>query len=248
VNSNNSKAMVASGGATVVRGSSININGNYVASGGATVSPAPNVGAAPTPDPLADLQPPTIGGCSTMGKVTVSGAQTLNPGVYCGGIEVPSATGHSSIRRLRAVWRGLTVSGGGIIGGEHVSFYNTAGGSYSYKPITISGGSTATLSAPIRGRCPACCSSRTATSSQAPRTQSPDERHKIQGAVYFPTTELVYSGGSSADTVSQTMTIIARLLEFSGGSTLIDGDYDTSSSGLPRSSGQRWSSSRRRVR
>lgn len=97
--------------------------GGYKSSKSSNFVPTPVTDCPQIGDPLASRSPPFVGGCDYSNKV-VSSEETLNPGVYCGGLKL--ATG--GLARLKA---GVYVMENGKleldrysgIVGENVGFY-----------------------------------------------------------------------------------------------------------------------------
>jgi len=210
--------------------------GAFSDSSSCATTPVPTTGADFQSDPLAYLTAPdTQGGCfQTNFKINSAGAPPLNPGKYCGGITVSgngvSATLNPGLYILYG--GGLTVSGGANISGTGVTFYNTTGAGFNYKPITVSGGSSTSLKAPTSVTSPSqgipgilIFQDRSITTSSQDAISGTSSL-VIEGALYFSKSKLVFSGGSTG--VSSYMMIVSKLLEFSGSSTL-NNDY----SGLP---------------
>lgn len=102
----------------------IDVTGNY---GGQSVhlSPKPDTHVAPEDDPLASLPPPAVGPCNFNNKIIPAATvATLNPGVYCGGIQVlPAAQVTFNPGQYVLKGGGLRVTGAEIEGAG-VSFYN----------------------------------------------------------------------------------------------------------------------------
>ena len=228
VDSSSGTALSSTGSASVTAAS-------IAVSGGATgccFTPTPQTGVPPEPDPLAGRAAPTVGACDYT-NLTVSGAtKVLTPGVYCNGITISGGSANVTFMPGLYILKGggFTVSGGGIVNGSGVTFYNTAGGGYSYKVVTVSGGSRGALSAPTSGAMEGMLffQDRSITSSSS-NTVSGGSTLSLEGAVYFPTQPLTFSGGSTG-TASYTI-IVASTLTFSGPSTLkanftglVDGD------------------------
>lgn len=191
--SNATQALVSSGGSTVTA-SSIGVVGNYTGSG---YTPTPKAGIAPVGDPLAYLQPPTVGACTQTNYNTPKPSATISYGTYCNGITVQGgATLYLNPGLYILNGGGLTVGGGSSIIGTGVTFYNTGSTTYAYKPIAITGTSTTSLTAPTTGTYEGILffQDRNISSSQQ-NTISGTSSTVYQGALYFPTTPLVYSGG-----------------------------------------------------
>ena len=227
--SSSSNAMNSSGGSSSVTATSIAVTGNVT---GCCYSPTPQTGVPPEPDPFAQRAAPVFSGCDyTKFKVT-GGTKILTPGVYCDGIDI---TGGSTVTFSPGLYvlngGGLSVSGNSTLNGTGVTFYNTASGSNAYKPVSISGGTIGTLSAPTSGPMEAMLffQDRGIRSSQT-NTISGGSTLNLAGAVYFLTTPLNFSGNSSGD--ADYTILVASLITFTGASRL-NADYGSLQNGDP---------------
>ncbi len=205
-------------GSGCLEASVIKVAGNYSA---ACVTPTPLTGATTFPDPLASLQPPSYGGCDYTANITVnsSSPQTLTPGTYCGKIRVNANATLTFDPGLYVLdGAGLDVSGQGTVNGTDVSFYLTQNSGVP-DSITISGGATVTLTADPYGPLPGILfyHDRAATGNATHRFTGGSHMN-LSGVLYFPSTSVDFSGGSSlAD--SQAI-LIADTVEFSGNSSV----------------------------
>ena len=95
---------------------------------------------------LADLPAPAVGACTHTDTVKVNSTATLNPGVYCGGIDVGS-TGVVTFNPGNYILAGggFNVNGGATVRGQNVMFYNTTG-AHKPGPIWVNGSATVDLS------------------------------------------------------------------------------------------------------
>jgi len=154
--------------------------------------------------------------------------------VYCNGITVSgglSVTFHTGTYIL--LGGGLNISGGSNATGTGVTFYNTKNATYAYSPIVISGTSTTTLSAPTSGSLKGILFFQDRSiSNTTQNTVSGGSGTIFQGALYFPSTPLVYSGGSASTHAAYTI-IIASTVTFSGGSSYVNNDYSGLTGGSP---------------
>ena len=150
VNSSSSSGMVSSGSACIAGGSINLVASSYSNSPSCAPSPAPTTGNSAVSDPLAYVPAPsTAGGCTATKYTLNGGTATIPHGIYCNGITVQgSGTLTLNAGTYILMGGGLNVSGGSNIIGNGVTFYNTKNASYSYKPVTVSGGSNTTLTAP----------------------------------------------------------------------------------------------------
>ena len=230
---------MSSGGSSITaQNSTINVVAS--AYSGSGFSPTPITNASPVSDPFASMPAPTFSNTCACTNYTVSKNQvacngntinatgtsaTLNPGVYCGGITVSgngvSATFTSGTYIL--LGGGLNVKGGANATGSGVMFYNTYSTTpdYAYAPIVISASST-TLSAPTSGTYEGILffqdrniPTKDTGPSGPQNTVSGTSSTSFTGALYFPSTPLVYSGGSANTDCTE---IIADTLTISGSS------------------------------
>jgi len=173
-------------------------------SGNKTPTPAPSTGAAPVNDPLSHLVPPTVGGCTHTGLLTLSaGTHTLNPGVYCGGILIQSGSATANLNPGVYVLKGgLEVRNSGVINGTGVMFYNTFDATYPYKPFVFAQGCKAKLSAPTAGDYTGILMYQDPAAVLAPGDKNifacaatvPPE---LTGSLYFPTQSIEFNGSDA---------------------------------------------------
>jgi len=158
-NSNATCALSTNGGGTVtapeydVVGTSCTHN---------VLSPAPTTGVRPVGDPLAGLAAPASAPytCNQTYPNGSGNGSTINlqPGVYCGGIQVKNNTANFAAGTYILVGGGLTTQdNNSIITGTGVTIYNTfdpnsANKNYNtFSPINIAATSSVTLAAPTTG-------------------------------------------------------------------------------------------------
>jgi Putative Flp pilus-assembly TadE/G-like len=207
-NSNNSTAALVQNGGGCLSAKYIGVVGQFKDNSSCLPSPTPETGIAGFTDPLAYLQPPTVGPCPTapaIGSSSVSisgGTQTLYPGVYCGGINISGGSTNVTFSPGTYIINGggLSVTGGANVQGDGVTFYLT-GTSSSYKGVSIAGGSNSFLSAPDTGTYAGILffqdRSITSNSSGSGSSIAGGSGVAVQGTLYFPTTNLQYSGTST---------------------------------------------------
>jgi Flp pilus assembly protein TadG len=230
VDSSSNLALNASGGASVTA-TSVSVAGGYQVSGGASVTPTPVTHVSPENDPLSYLNPPAYGGCWQTNWSASGGAiKSLSEGVYCGGIDISGgARVTMSPGTYILLGGGLKVSGGATLSGTGVTFFNTAGAGHPYGAVNLSGGTNVTLSAPTSGATAGILFYQDpAVGNGPPSTFSGGTTATLTGALYFPTTDLNYSGGAGgAYTI-----IVAKSVSFSGGVTM-NSDYSSLPGGSP---------------
>ena len=90
-NSASSKGLLCDNNCTI-NSSTYTVGGNSVVNNGTLAGPENETGVTAAPDPYASVAVPASSSltCTQTAKLTVSTNQTINPGVYCGGIDVKS--------------------------------------------------------------------------------------------------------------------------------------------------------------
>lgn len=91
-------------------------------SAGKNIKPAPNVDVAPVPDPYGQLPLPKVGSCELLTGKLAKDSFVLNPGTYCGGLNInPGAT----VNLLPGVYimkdGALSIGANSILNGENVT-------------------------------------------------------------------------------------------------------------------------------
>ena len=231
VDSSSTSGLVDSGGATLTA-SSIGVVAPSEGQGPAGVT----YNIAPFPDPLAGVSAPAVGACNPLtvagNGYTANSNATISAGTYCGGITVNKpATLTLGAGTYVLLGGGLQVQGGAAITGTGVTFYNTQNATYQYKPIVISGGSTANLTAPDSGSLQGILFFQDRnlpandTGPSGPQnTISGGSSGTMTGALYFPSTPLYFSGGSAGN--AENAILVGDVINISGG-TQLSSDYST---------------------
>jgi len=230
VDSSDSAGMSVSGAVNFTGQASV--VGGYSASGAIHWNPGPpQTGATAQADPLSYVPAPTVGGCNfTNYKVSGSYTIAVNPGVYCNGMQF-SGAGNITFNpgTYILLGGGLSISGAVNMTGTGITFYNTQGSGYSYGPVSISGASNSTLTAPTTGSLAGILffQDRTITSPAASGISGASNDNFV-GALYFPTSALTYSGASAG----QYTILVAKTLTFSGAAT-VGANYSSLPGGSP---------------
>jgi len=217
VNSDHGTAASAQGNATV-EASSVNVVGG---SSGSNFNPDPYEGADPMDDPLASFTMPSPGTCTFTSKQIIMTSTTLNPGTYCGGIELRSqAKVKFNPGTYYLVGGGLNANAGASLTGTGVTFVNTEKKpGYAYDKIWINGGAVIDLSAPTSGIWQGILFY------QDPKINSTKQNvfnggseMKLVGIVYFPTTSTKFAGNFGSE-ANQLLMIVDKV-EFTGNSSI----------------------------
>lgn len=224
IDSSSSSALNLSGSATI-NAQSVSIVGNYTTSGSAKLNTTNGVttGAAPVPDPYANLSIPTYSGCnSTNTTVTTSKSYSVSGSVYvfCGGLRI-SGSGNVTLNPGVYIINGggLSVSGTATLSGSGVTIILTSSTGSSYGTVSISGGASVTLSAPTSGATSgiAFFQDRNAPSSGS-NSFSGGSTQSITGVLYFPSQSVTFSG-NSGNSAAKCTQLVGYQLTFSGSST-----------------------------
>ncbi|MGA2136986.1 MAG: alpha-amylase family glycosyl hydrolase [Bryobacteraceae bacterium] len=212
VNSSSAQAMEVKAKAKVTA-NAVDVTGGVSAPSGA-ITPTPVTGVTPRPDPLATLSAPTYSGCNYTNYRLTKGTATLNPGVYCGGITILAGTATFNPGVYIVNGGGLSILTGSATG-TGVTFYITSNG-HPYGPVTITTG--VNLSAPSTGPLAGVLFFEDRTISSILRnTLLPSSTAQLNGTLYFPATEVLYSGATAS---TGPTIIVANSLLLSGTVTL----------------------------
>ena len=218
VDSSNSDALTVNGGSTVTASAITVAGGDSITNGGST-TPAPTTGATSVADPLASLPSPAVGACNYTNYNPGWGTWALTPGVYCGGINISNGATATFAAGTYIIKGGsLTLVGGTTDTGSGVMFYLT-GTNASYGSVNISNGANVTFSGPTSGSYMGIVfyQDRTITSA-VNATFAGGVAMKVTGTLYFPTTSVLFSNGSSVSNVYTA--IVAKQVSFTGGTSL----------------------------
>src|SRR5579863_4146512 len=232
VESDNSTAMVENGNSGIIQatgGADIGVVGTNPGYTGNNFHPTPVTNIANFSDPLANQAPPTFtDNCPNNSKGTqISGNANLSPGVYCGGIQI---TGNGTVNFASGLYvmvgGGMTSSGNAtlISASGGMTVYNTYDQHNQYGPISIIGTATTSMVAPTTASGGDIAGvlffqDRTADPKQATlwNTLNGTAGSTFTGIMYFPTTNLDYSGNT---TTAQYQDIIAWDIKFDGNSSV----------------------------
>lgn len=170
------------------------------------------------------------------GKVKITGTNnvTLPPGNYFGGIDI---TGSATVTFQSGTYilagGGLQVTGTSTLSGTGVTFYDTSASGYAYAPIDLTGTETANFSAPTSGPLEGFLffQDPSVAVGSAAATVTGTSSSTFDGILYFPTTDLTYTGTSSS---SGYTILIAYKMTFTGTQTMnIGSNYSSLADGAP---------------
>jgi len=252
IDSNSSSALQPNG--NTLTADSIGIVGGCSGCG-ANVTPSPQTGAVPVPDPLGYLPTPTPSGTSRANpNYTAPGSYTLQPGIYASGItlgyvggkagpDVTFAPGNYYITGGSLTVNSPNTNNDGSDGlaYQHVNIHGSDVFIYLGKNIHVSMGggkgnfvnSYGGLSAPTTGTYEGILFFQDRGTTSYTANVSSGLGTGFTGALYFPSVALRYN--NSAPTGSQYLIMVANTVELYRDNTTVQTiNYDTS--GLPQGS------------
>src|SRR6476659_2148579 len=197
VNSSSASA-VSQNGNTVIRSVENCFVGGISTVGNSTISPAPDATCKPIPDPFANYPRPTVGACDfTNYQLSGNKTVTLQPGVYCGGMNFSGPVKVTFAPGLYVVNDGILSESGGTFTGNGVSFFLTG---YNTS-LQLSGQANWRLIAPTNGPLPgfAIFLDPDGPSGLAGSASSLSGQAELyfEGIVYLPKQEVTVSGSAS---------------------------------------------------
>jgi len=196
--------------------------------GGSNYSPAPETGCPAIADPLENISPPIAGACDYNNVELDNANTTLNPGVYCGGIEIDGNSNVTFNPGIYIIRDGqFEVNSNSSVSGDGVGFYLTGSASTLY----FDSNSSLDFIAPSTGEMAGIIffEDRNAPLLRSHRFDS-NSIARLEGAIYLSRGRLVIDsngtiGGSSAFT-----TIVARRVSLDSNVNLVmNTDYASSS-------------------
>lgn len=124
-------------------------SGGAMKSGGGTFNPTPQLDCPNIADPLASRPAPAVGACTATSLTKIeSGAAILNPGVYCGGIQISNNAQVQFQPGVYVVKDGpFKIEGTATVTGNYVGFYLTG----SNAKIDFEGAANISFAAPKAG-------------------------------------------------------------------------------------------------
>lgn len=208
-NSNNSDAINMSGSAQLTTPCTVSVGGQITTSGlDLTSCTKPYTGAPSGSDPYASVPNQSLPGSSSC-LTLPNPATNVPPGYYCKGINI---SGTASFQPgLFIVQGNLAFQGGSNVSGTGVTFFI-----YKSGTTAISGSATVNLSAPTSGTFSGILffGDRSGTTANN-NNISGSSASTLIGALYYPTQQVTYSGGSSTPNGICTQ-IIGDVITFSG--------------------------------
>ena len=186
-------------------------------------------------DPLADRPQPTVGGCRYNNTEVKSGSQTLQPGVYCGGLKVTSGATVTLSPGIYIVQGGkLTVDKGATLEGEGVGFF-LAGKDSSFE---FAYNSTINLAAPRTGDMAGILVFDDRSGKSDKHRIYSNNARQLLGTIYMPNGQLYIDAKKPIADRSAYTVIVARTVElYDGPDLVLNSDYSASNVPVPKGVG-----------
>jgi Flp pilus assembly protein TadG len=200
---------------------------------GTRVTPAARSSCSAVADPFASIPYPTDLSCTrTNVRVQPGEVVTLDPGVYCNGLDLKGTTALSP--GLYVIKNGpLTISSQAVVTGQGVTLFLTGHNS----GFTINGGGGVNLVAPVNGQYAGILimQDRNANPGDT-NTLNGGSETALRGAIYTPAQALALTGNNFGQP-NAFMPIIVDQVKFTGSSTLRASTDIQVAQPLPRLSG-----------
>ena len=222
INSSNASDAMDLSGSTIVSTQSLSIVGGTNISGGAKLTSTDGTTKITTtianPYSKRVMPSPSLPCSPANTSKNVSSSATLQSGTYCNGLAISGGTVTMSAGTYIIYQGTFAVSGSAHVTANNVNIVLT-GASGNYATAQISGGTVLNLTAastgPLAGI--AFYQDPNTPSNTSASNFSGSSGTTILGALVFPTTTVVYSGGTS--TASTCLQLVAWKVNFSGSAT-----------------------------
>lgn len=201
------------------------------------LSPAPTTDCPPLKDPLASRPPPTVGGCNYTNFVVSGGTQTLNSGVYCGGLHITAGAKAIANPGVFIIKDGpLKVDGDSSLVANNVGFFLTG---TDARLEFAAGANTISLSAPITGPLAGLLVF------EDPKNKAgvhhlieSDDARKLLGTIYLPKGVLsIGSNAKVADQSAYTVVVADSIILTGGPHMVLNTDYGSTNVPVPEGVG-----------
>lgn len=211
VNSSSTTAVQTNGNA-IISTSGLAVVGGISNPGAITVCGQIQTSAAPAQDPLLGYDIPAYGNDCDHINFSVNSTATLNPGVYCGGIDI-KGSGTVTLNPGNYILDGgvFKLGGSATLVGNDVTIFLTSKLRSGYATLDMAGGGSVTLNAPTSGTYAGILifQSRNAPTNGSNSINGGGNLN-LNGAVYLPNQSLSFSGGNSTSAPC-TMFVVGQL-------------------------------------
>ena len=248
-----SAAGISSQDSAVLKAGFICSAGGKSAAADASFTPQPATDCPTMPDPLAARQPPADEPCKYLAKIVLGGSETLQPGVYCGGLTITLGANVKMAPGIYTIKDGpLLVNGTSTLIGENVGIYLKGEGSN----LKFDSQTTISLTAPKDGPMVGLLIFDDPTGASAlvnllvnplmagtytkllssPREHLilSDNARTLLGTIYMPKGRLIIDATKPlADKSAYTVLVVQQLDLYSGPNLVLNSDYGASEIPVP---------------
>ncbi len=215
-NSNSSNGLVV-GGSSTLSALSVDVVGSVSNTSNITTTQGVIKNANAISDPYANVNPGSFSGCNQT-NYSAKSTVTLNPGVYCGGMQFNAGANVTLNPGVYYLDQGsLTVNGSATLQGSGVTLVFTSSTGSNYATATIAGGATINLTAPTTGATAGIVifGDRNMPSGTSLKFAGGGSQ-TFGGAIYVPKASVSFAGGSG--TGNGCTQLIADTITFAGNS------------------------------
>jgi Flp pilus assembly protein TadG len=194
-----SATALAIGGSGTLKAESVSIVGSLASTSGITTTDGIATGQPAASDPYADASFGSFTGCDKT-NLNVKSDLTVDPGVYCNGIQVNSGATLTLNPGIYYINQGdLKVNGGATVNGTGVTLVFTSSNGHNYASATINGGANVNLSAPTSGPTAGIVlfGDRNMTV-DTPFKLNGGSTELFEGAIYLPKGDVSFAGGAAS--------------------------------------------------
>ena len=217
-NSSSASAMTV-GGSAHVSALSVGVVGGISGNTAVTTTQGVQTGLSPLPDPYANVAVPFYSGC-TETNYSAHNKVTIDPGVYCGGMQFNANADVTFNPGTYFIDRGtFSVNGGAVLQGTGVTIIFTSSTMSNWPTAQINGGATVNLTPPSTGPLAGLVmfGDRNIPLGTSYKFNGGATQY-LGGAVYFPTGAVDFAGGAGANTTCTQ--VIGDTVSFTGNSGL----------------------------
>jgi len=225
-NSSHASSIEITGNATITA-DSLSTVGGYSVSGAATLTTttAPQTNASAISDPYSSFAPPPYAGCDQTAYVnrlsdntTITPATPTTPYVFCTGLDIKGTlTLNPGVYIIDAGTLNLNATG--TLTGTGVTLILTSSSGSDYAKFTMNGSSTINLSAPTSGAYAGMLMYGDRAGPNQVNVINGNTAATFNGALYFPSSNVSFSGNSNAGGSACTQ-IIADTVRISGATAI----------------------------
>ena len=207
------------GGSARISALSVGVVGGVTGAENITAIQGIKTGIGPVLDPYADDAFPTFSSCNVQ-NYAANKSETIDPGVYCGGITVhagATVTLNPGIYYLDG--GSLTLNGGSTLNGAGVTLVFTKKNKSTWATATINGNATVNLTPPKSGPTKGIVmfGDRGIPTGTSFKFNGGASQY-LGGAIYLPTAAITFAGGAATST--SCTQIIGDTVTFVGSSSI----------------------------